>query len=403
MADSARKIDQNGYVTIPNNPISRSGIFKYLGKQISKDAEPDKIYNVYRPDEELSNPEALASFNLVPWTDDHVMLGPEGKGLVDPADETKGTTGQDVYFKDGVLYATIKIYSQRMRNVLQQGKSALSLGYRCSFIKQSGVFNGEPYEYIQRNLRGNHLALVDSPRCDVAVLDHQQYVEDHFDLALDQEELKTMADEDRMKKIEDGLTKALDWMKTKDESEAKEKKEAEDKKVKDAKDAADKKAKDEATTKPGSGGTMAGCDEDKEKEKKMAEDKKAKDEAEEKEKKDKEEKEGMDSAIKTLTGTVEALQKDGFKTIMKTVVERDTLAKSLEPFIGVFDHSEMTPSEVAKYGVEKLKLQCTAGQEMPVLNGYLAGRQSNDIGFGMDASFVGKKGKYAEAKAKRAE
>ena len=70
---SARQIDNNDYVTIENNPISRSGIFQYLGKQIDAGAVPDKIYNVYRPDEEF-NEEAINSFKLLPWIDDHVML-----------------------------------------------------------------------------------------------------------------------------------------------------------------------------------------------------------------------------------------------------------------------------------------------------------------------------------------
>ena len=315
------------------------------------------------------------------------MTAPENKGI-------EGITGQDIKFQDGILSANIKMYSQRLRKMLQEGKTSLSLGYRCKFVKQAGIYKGQAYDYIQRNLRGNHLALVDSPRCDVAVLDNN-YAFDHFDLVLNSEEFKTMADEDRMKKIEDGLTKALDWMKTKDESEAKEKEEKAAKDEADKKEAADKKAKDEASVKPGSGGKMAG---DEEKDKKDCADKKAKDEAEEKDKKDKEEKEGMDAAIKTLTGTVEQLQKDGFKTIMKTAAERDALAGSLAPFVGVFDHSEMTPLEVAKYGIEKLGLKCTAGHEVAVLDGYLKGREANNIGFGMDSAYTGKKGKYAAKK-----
>ena len=51
--------DENGYITIPKNPISKSGVFQYLGKSISPELEPDKVYNVWRPEEELNNPETI--------------------------------------------------------------------------------------------------------------------------------------------------------------------------------------------------------------------------------------------------------------------------------------------------------------------------------------------------------
>lgn len=47
---TARQEDQNGYITIENNPISRSGVFQYLGRNVG-DADPDRIVNVYRPAE----------------------------------------------------------------------------------------------------------------------------------------------------------------------------------------------------------------------------------------------------------------------------------------------------------------------------------------------------------------
>ena len=160
-----------------------------------------------------------------------------------------------------------------------------------------------------------------------------------------------MADEDRMKKIEDSMKEMMDWKKAKDESEEKEKKE------KEAKDA--------------------------------------------EEKKDKEEKESMDAAIKTLTTTVETLQKDGFKALMKEAGQRDALAAQLAPFIGVFDHAEMTQTEVAKYGIDKLKITAPAGQELAVLTGFLHGRKPETQSYGMDSGIAGKKGKYAAAKEKQ--
>src|ERR1700753_211727 len=83
--ESKRRLDINGFVEIKDNPISKVGIFPYSGRQIDSDGQlkldPDKIYNVYRPEEELNNSETIESFKLVPWTDEHAMLGAKDEGL----------------------------------------------------------------------------------------------------------------------------------------------------------------------------------------------------------------------------------------------------------------------------------------------------------------------------------
>src|SRR5690554_3928966 len=85
---SNRTYDINGWAEIKGNPLSKVGVFPYSGAQISPDLGPDKIYYVYRPEEELNNQETIDSFKLIPWTDDHTMLGKSDEGLT-PA-ELKG-------------------------------------------------------------------------------------------------------------------------------------------------------------------------------------------------------------------------------------------------------------------------------------------------------------------------
>jgi len=170
--ESNREVDQNGFITIERNPISRVGVFPYLGRNISSECEPDKVYNVLRPAEELADPEAMESFALVPLINDHTMLG---NGFTAPEDKgVQGTTGEKLVFENGVLYAPLKIFSETLKRLIDSGKKALSLGYRCIWEKAEGEYNGLKYEYIQRQLRGNHIALVDQGRMGpgVAVLDH---------------------------------------------------------------------------------------------------------------------------------------------------------------------------------------------------------------------------------------
>jgi len=60
-----------------------------------------------------------------------------------------------------------------------------------------------------------------------------------------------------------------------------------------------------------------------------------------------------------------------FKTVTGEIKRRDALAKQLSAHVGTFDHSEMTESEVAAYGVKKLGLDAPKGQEAAMLAGYL--------------------------------
>ena len=385
--ESARQEDINNYITVEKNPISRSGVFQYLGRSIGA-PEPDKIYNVYRPAEEFT-PETIDSFKLLPIVNDHTMLGPPEAGLV-PAEEkgVHGTTGESVVFEDGVLYATLKIFSETLASMIESGRTALSLGYRCIYEKASGIFDGQKYDYIQRNLRGNHLALVDAARCDVAVLDNHMAF-DHFDLALDNSKEKIMAEETKV--LEDRLKKAEDWIAgrmAKDAEEEKMKKEAEDKAAKDAdeekamkkeeKEIGDKKAKDER---------IEGCKGiDEEEEKKKAEEKKAEDE-------EKEEKEGMDAAelqrlsteLKTVTSALDSFKKSAHKTLLNEISRRDSLASQLSHHIGTFDHADKTLDEVTRYGIEKLGLACPAGHEETALNAFFAAKKTSSVGFALDA------------------
>jgi ADP-ribose pyrophosphatase YjhB (NUDIX family) len=384
-AETARVEDINHYITVEKNPISRSGVFQYLGRSIGA-PELDKIYNVYRPAEEFT-PETIDSFKLLPIVNDHTMLGPPEAGLV-PAEEkgVHGTTGESVVFEDGVLYATLKIFSDTLASMIESGRTALSLGYRCIYEKASGIFDGQMYDYVQRNLRGNHLALVDAARCDVAVLDNHMAF-DHFDLALDNSKEKIMAEEPKKEELEDRLKKAEDWIAgrmAKDAEEeamkkaAKDAEEAEKKKAEDAeekekmeKEAADKKARDEMS----------------EEEKRKADEKKAEDE----EKVD--EKEGMDAAelqrvstqLKAVTSELDSFKKSAHKALLNEISRRDALASQLSQHIGTFDHADKTLDEVTRYGIDKLGLTCPAGHEETALNAYFAAKKASSVGFALDS------------------
>lgn len=346
---SARVIDQNDYIAIERNPVSREGVFPYMGAMIGAD-EKDKIYYVYRPASELSDAEAIKSFQTIPIIDDHEMLGDPAKGFTAPEDkEMHGTTGDNVVFENGVLYANLKIFSQRLRKLIEQGKKDLSLGYRAVYKKADGYFNGQKYDYIQRRLRGNHLALVDEGRSAVAVLDEADFhfTSDHLDLTLDNKEHSMELTLEKLAEMIAALEAKVDAMcsKTTDADD----KMTEEKKTEDA----DDKEKDEKETKD---------EDDKEKDTTDA------------------------IEVKALRTELNAMKKDGIKALVSELSQRDALARKLSSEVGTFDHADKTLDEVAVYGAQKLGLKVASGQEIAALDGYFAAKKSqSNVTFAMDS------------------
>ena len=317
--------DYNGYVFVNKRPISKVGVFEYLGSSIGAE-DPDRIYKVYRPADELSNKETLDSFKLVPLIDDHEMLGTDAT----PAENkgVQGTTGEDIYFENDTLYGNLKVYSDVLNNLIENGKKDLSLGYKCKYKFETGSFNGQVYDAIQTELRGNHIALVENGRMgkEVSVCDSAIITFDNNDLITTGD--KPIMDEE-LKKMLSELTAKVDALSEKikveevvedTEEVVEDTKEAEDKEVVEDTEAEEKKSLD--------------MEEEK---KKVAQD-------------------AMDAKI--------AL-KEEFKS-------RDKLASEISKVVGSFDHLDMDLKEVVSYGLKKLDIKADKGQELATLKGYLS-------------------------------
>jgi hypothetical protein len=359
---SHRTEDFNGWVEIKDNPISKVGVFPYLGAQISPALIPDKIYNVYRPEEELAHPDCIESFKLLPWTDEHAMLGTTADGLL-PAEEkgVHGVIGEDVYFADGYLKAKLKIFSEKLASLIEQGKKELSIGYRCIYDLVSGSYMGVQYDAIQREIRGNHLALVEEGRAgpDVAVLDSFTFTFDTKDLKMPQVKSKGL-DEDLVEQ-EKAEALTLESLAAKVDSITES--------VAKLAEMVASKSTDEDTppdemTEP--------MDEDESK----PDDEKKEVADEDEEKKDDTKLSAMDAQIKRLSTELRTLKKHAIKSVMSEVSQRNALAQRLSHHVGVFDHADKTVQEVAEYGVKKLGLTVSKEHAVAAIEGFLAGKQA---------------------------
>lgn len=382
---TARKADLNGWYEIKGNPLSKVGVFPYLGSTIDRDGslglDKDRVYKVLRPAEELADPACVDSFKLLPWINDHEMLG----GNMTPAEQkgVEGVIGEEVYFDpdDQTLKGNIKIFSENMKTSIDFGKEELSCGYRCKYTLEGGIFGGERYDITQRTIRGNHLALVDQGRMgpEVAVLDESE----RFCFTIDSKELQM---DPEKKEGEDGGTQDMslsDVTKVLNEvlpqiaelqkaisamTQAKPEGEGDMEEMEDAGGngpSKDKKDGGNGPSKDMKDGGEGGYDMDA-----ILEQNKA-----------------LQANVEKLQSTVDSLEQNGMKTLMGQIASRDALADDLSKHIGTFDHSEMTLDDVAKYGVDKLELTCDSGHEVATLKGFLHNRQpaASSQAHGMDS------------------
>lgn len=375
----AREYDGNGWFERKANPISKAGIFPYSGRQLGLTGpDADRIFNVLRPPEELADPECIASFKLLPWIDEHVMLGPvaqEMTGRALPAEKkgVQGVIGEEVFFKDGVLYANIKAFSSTLAALIQAGKRELSAGYRCIYDMTAGVWNGLRYDAIQRKIRGNHLALVTEGRMgpDVAVMDH-------FTFTFDAKELE-MAEENKGGEGGGAGSMTLEQVASL---------------VGELAPQVAKLTEAFAKLPPGAAATPTVAEVDNDG---MGGDKGAPGAvaapgaaATPEAKKDGEGGEGTPAGSGMDAAAIE-------RSVLGRIAKRDTLAAKISQHVGTFDHKSMTLDDVVAYGCDKLGIKADKAAQAAVLDGYLQAKPAATPAAsvsGMDAATVSKGGNF---------
>lgn len=412
--ESKRSTDWNGFMEVKDNPISKIGVYPYLGSEIPGAEDPDRIYYVYRPAEELARQETIDSFKLMPFIDEHEILGKSGM----PAERKgmQGTIGEQVYYDEPYLRGNIKIHSSAAQSLIKAGKVELSPCYGCDWVKGDGTFDGKPYQYTQRNIMGNHLALVEEGRTgpDVAVQDHRKFTLDSAELlpmeftpeqlaqlkALIAEMMGTKTgDEDPVKdpaKDEDPAADAdpeKDPAKDADPDPGETKPDETDYAEGDEVRAAEKieeiieeveaaieevkEAAEDITKATDSGKRKAAQDRMVKAKSRLgsAKAKHAKLAADTKLAKDG----GLVRQIAALQKQVTELKakpaQDSVAATISMVADRDALASKVTQHVGVFDHSRMTADGVAKYAVDKLGIKCAKGSEAIALDAWMQGRK----------------------------
>ena len=161
---------QEGFWIYTNVPIARTGKQEYQPRELGMDGHD--LVPVFRAPADVFDPAAIASFEGKIVTDEHPMemVTAENAGLL-----MKGVV-KNVHQGDGeendLLLADLVIYDPGLNEEIQQGKKEISSGYYHDLVEQDG-------NYYQRNIRGNHVAVVQAGKAGprVSIKDSQNKTE----------------------------------------------------------------------------------------------------------------------------------------------------------------------------------------------------------------------------------
>lgn len=135
-------------------PFARTGPQQYLADELGLDGQG--FVTVYRDEFEVAR--SASTFEGVPLTMDH-----PGE-LMDATAVQREAVGiaSDVTFSDGFLKADLLIWDEQAIKAVAEGIRELSGGYQAEYSRDGN-------NYRQKEIKGNHIALVPAGRAGSAV------------------------------------------------------------------------------------------------------------------------------------------------------------------------------------------------------------------------------------------
>lgn len=137
--------------------LARIGILTYF--------EGGQERREYRPPSAVFDPQSLASFEGAPLTNEHPagLLGTNTRGHVVGAVSKVRRDGDKVR-------AQIHVFDKDTIAAMEAGKLQISAGYKVELDRTPGVSpDGQRYDAVQRQIIGDHVALVQRGRAGAEV------------------------------------------------------------------------------------------------------------------------------------------------------------------------------------------------------------------------------------------
>lgn len=159
---------EEGYILYTGVPIARTGVQEYGRDEIGLDG--DGIVSVYREEADVFDPVTIASFEGKIVTDEHppVMLDEQNvmRYIRGTVHNVRRGTGNEA----DMLLADLMVYDPELNWEIREGKREVSCGYYLDYVE------GPDGKIRQKNIRGNHVAIVPKGRAGsrVAIKDSRK-------------------------------------------------------------------------------------------------------------------------------------------------------------------------------------------------------------------------------------
>ncbi|WP_027815216.1 DUF2213 domain-containing protein [Paraburkholderia bannensis] len=171
---TVRRVDTDGRLFVKTSHITRADVNPYYGREIPTwdelGLDPDRVYQVFRPPEELQK--GAHTFNTLPILAIHTHVTAENP----QKEEIIGSTGSNAVFDGTWLDNALGFWdAQYIDKIDDDSQRELSCSYRYIPIIENGSYNGSPYDLKMTAIEGNHVALVVEGRAgpEVMVADTQ--------------------------------------------------------------------------------------------------------------------------------------------------------------------------------------------------------------------------------------
>ena len=169
-----RHYEENGQLRIERTPISKATVNPYYGREIPKAEElgltPDRKYYLLRDPGELAK--AAPSFKTKQLMFKHIAVSADDPKHLSIA----GTIGSDVEFVAPYLMADMCVWDvEAIAGIETDTVRELSCSYSYRADMTPGMYEGQRYDGVMRDIQGNHVALVKSGRAgsDVMAADNE--------------------------------------------------------------------------------------------------------------------------------------------------------------------------------------------------------------------------------------
>lgn len=189
-----RRTTRDGYLIASARVAKGDNVQEYLADEmpdaIGHGFQPGQVVRVFRPASEVFSRDTMRSFAHRPVTFGH----PSEPVTADTWKQfSAGQSGEDVARDGDFIRVPMLVMDRAAIDAVNAGTSELSMGYNADIDWSAGKTpSGLAYDAIQRNIRNNHIAIVDRARAG-----HEARIGDTGDqtqLPADKDEGRKMAD-----------------------------------------------------------------------------------------------------------------------------------------------------------------------------------------------------------------